>query len=80
MLLLKPEKYAQPSTIVQKPFILMQMNLLSLLLQCSLLLAVCHGEESSSRKGMRRGVRRLVRRPGGGTGSGRVKRKKKVGV
>ena len=56
------------------------MNLLSLLLQCSLLLAVCHGEESSSRKGMRRGVRRLVRRPGGGTGSGRVKRKKKVGV
>ena len=79
--MLKPEKYAQPSTIVQKPFILMQMNLLSLLLQCSLLLAVCHGEESlMSRKGMRRGVRRLVRRPGGGAGSGRVKRKKKVGV
>ena len=61
------------------------MNWLTLLLQCSLLLAICQGEEGLSKKGTRRGVRRLVRRPGGGSGSGsgnnaRVKRKKKVGM
>ena len=42
------------------------MNWLTLLLQCSLLLAICQGEEGLSKKGTRRGVRRLVRRPGGG--------------
>ena len=58
---------------------LLQMNLLSLLLPCLLLLSVCNGEGGPLR-GTRRGVRRLVRRPGAGAGAGtgRVKRRKKV--
>ena len=56
------------------------MNSLSLLLPCLLLLNVCNGEGEPPR-GTRRGVRRLVRRPGAGAGdgTGRVKRRKKVG-